>query len=82
MKFIGHPLFSDATYGGDRIVYGQPTGSYKAFVENAFKLMPRQALHAKSLGFVHPVTGEQMYFEAELPADFEAVLAKWELYAS
>ncbi|OUJ73701.1 RluA family pseudouridine synthase [Hymenobacter crusticola] len=81
MKFIGHPLFSDATYGGDRIVYGQPVGSYKAFVENAFKLMPRQALHAKSLGFVHPVTGEQIHFEAELPADFEAVLAKWEVYA-
>ncbi|GGF16184.1 RluA family pseudouridine synthase [Hymenobacter cavernae] len=81
MKYIGHPLFSDATYGGDRIVYGQPNGSYKAFVENAFKLMPRQALHAKSLGFVHPVTGEHMHFEAELPADFQAVLAKWELYA-
>lgn len=82
MKHIGHPLFSDATYGGDKVVYGQRTGAYKAFVDNAFEVMPRQALHAKSLGFVHPVTGEQVQFEAELPADFEAVLAKWERYAA
>ena len=81
MKHIGHPLFSDATYGGDKVLYGQRTGSYKAFVENAFALMPRQALHAKSLGFVHPVTGQPMQFEVELPADFAAVLAKWEQYA-
>ena len=81
LKHIGHPLFSDATYGGDKVLYGQRTGSYKAFVENAFALMPRQALHAKSLGFVHPVTGQPMQFEVELPADFAAVLAKWEQYA-
>ena len=81
MKHIGHPLFSDATYGGDKVLYGQRTGAYKAFVENAFVLMPRQALHAKSLGFVHPVTGAHMQFEAELPPDFTAVLAAWERYA-
>jgi 23S rRNA pseudouridine1911/1915/1917 synthase len=78
MQYIGHPLFSDATYGGDRIRSGQATGSYKAFVENCFAVMPRQALHARSLGFVHPSTGEHMFFEAELPDDFSAVLAKWQ----
>ncbi|HEY4652215.1 MAG TPA: RluA family pseudouridine synthase [Pontibacter sp.] len=80
MKHIGHPLFSDATYGGDKIVYGTPTGSYKAFAENALKLMPRQALHAKSLGFIHPTTKQQLQFNSELPEDFAAVLEKWELY--
>jgi len=82
MQHLGHPLFSDATYGGDRIRVGQNTASYRAFVENAFELMPRQSLHARSLGFVHPVTGENLFFEAELPADFEAVLAKWEAFAN
>jgi 23S rRNA pseudouridine1911/1915/1917 synthase len=80
MKYIGHPLFSDATYGGDKIVYGSPVGTYKAFVDNAMKLIPRQALHAKSLGFIHPVTKQELYFNSELPEDFTAVLAKWELY--
>ncbi|RDV14175.1 RluA family pseudouridine synthase [Pontibacter diazotrophicus] len=80
MKHIGHPLFSDAMYGGDKILSGSPTGSYKSFVENAFKVMPRQALHAKSLGFKHPTTKQIMQFETELPEDFAAVLAKWELY--
>ncbi|SHK01708.1 RluA family pseudouridine synthase [Hymenobacter psychrotolerans] len=82
MKHIGHPLFSDATYGGNKVLYGQRTGAYKAFVEKAFELMPRQALHAKSLGFVHPNSSETMQFEAELPADFAAVLAHWEQYAT
>jgi 23S rRNA pseudouridine1911/1915/1917 synthase len=82
MQYIGHPLFSDATYGGDRIRVGQNTAAYRAFVENAFQLIPRQALHARSLGFVHPTSGEQLFFEAELPADFEAVLAKWEQFAA
>lgn len=81
MKYLGHPLFADATYGGDKIVKGAPNGSYKSFVENAFKIMPRQALHAKSLGFVHPVTKEFMQFNSELPQDFKEVLAKWELFA-
>ena len=81
MKHIGHPLFSDATYGGDKILSGTPSGSYKSFVENAFKLMPRQALHAKSLGFVHPTTKDFLQFNTELPEDFKQVLDKWELYA-
>ncbi len=80
MKYLGHPLFNDATYGGDKILKGTPFSKYKSFVDNCFKLMPRQALHAKSLGFVHPQTGEKMYFEAELPEDFKAVLEKWERY--
>jgi 23S rRNA pseudouridine1911/1915/1917 synthase len=82
MQYLGHPLFSDATYGGDRIRAGQATGAYKSFVENCFALMPRQALHARSLGFVHPTTGERLYFEVELPADFTAVLAKWDAWAA
>ncbi len=80
MKYIGHPLFSDATYGGDKILQGMPTGSYKTFVDNAFKVMPRQALHAKSLGFKHPTTKDFISFDSALPTDFEAVLEKWELY--
>ncbi|WP_394349691.1 RluA family pseudouridine synthase [Adhaeribacter soli] len=81
MKYLGHPLFSDATYGGDKILQGQPTGSYKAFVENAFKIIPRQALHAQSLGFIHPKTKEFLQFSSEFPEDFVQALAKWELYA-
>lgn len=81
MKHIGHPLFSDATYGGNKVLYGQRTGTYKAFVDKAFELMPRQALHAKSLGFTHPVTGDQIQFEVELPSDFTLVLELWEEYA-
>ena len=80
MQFIGHPLFSDATYGGDKIRYGQATSAYRTFVENAFQVIPRQALHARSLGFVHPTTAEELYFEAELPEDFDGVLVKWEAW--
>ena len=80
MRFLGHPLFNDATYGGDQIVYGNRTSAFKAFVENAFKLIPRQALHAKSLGFVHPTTKKFMQFDSELPQDFKAVVEKWKLY--
>jgi 23S rRNA pseudouridine1911/1915/1917 synthase len=80
MKYLGHPLFNDATYTGDKVHKGTLTSKYKAFVENCFKLMPRQALHAKSLGFVHPATGEFMQFETELPEDFTAVLDKWRHY--
>lgn len=82
MKHIGHPLFSDATYGGNKILYGQRTGSYRDFVEKAFALMPRQALHAKSLGFEHPDTGQHLHFESDLPPDFAAVLEKWEQYTA
>ena len=80
MQYLGHPIFNDAAYGGDQIVKGQRFSKYKAFVANCFRLMPRQALHAHSLGFIHPVTQQQMYFEAPLPTDFQQVLDKWERY--
>ena len=80
MKYIKHPLFSDATYGGDRILKGTPFSKYKAFVENCFKIMPRQALHAKTLGFIHPATKKYVQFDSELPEDFKAVLEKWQRY--
>ena len=82
MKFLGHPLFNDATYGGDKIRKGTQFSKYKTFVHNAFELLPRQALHAMSLGFIHPVTKEKLYFEAPLPEDFQAVLDKWENYVN
>lgn len=80
MKYIGHPLFNDATYGGDRILKGTVFTKYRQFVENCFKMMPRQALHARTLGFVHPVTNETLRFESALPEDFRTVLEKWEKY--
>ena len=80
MKHIGHPLFSDAIYGGDKILKGTTFSKYKAFVANCFQLMPRQALHAQTLGFIHPTTKQYMEFEAPMPADFEAVLTKWRNY--
>ncbi|WP_081413739.1 RluA family pseudouridine synthase [Eisenibacter elegans] len=80
-KHIGHPLFADATYGGDKILKGTPFSKYKQFVDNCFALMPRQALHAKSLGFEHPTNGKKLYFETDLPDDFKAVLDKWEQYS-
>ena len=76
-KHIGHPLFNDAMYGGDRLLRGNPNGSFKAFVDNAFALIPRQALHAKSLGFTHPRTHEWMQFDSNLPDDFAGALEKW-----
>ena len=82
MQYLGHPLFSDATYGGDRIRVGQNTGAYRDLVERAFQLLPRQALHARSLGFVHPTSGERLHFEAELPADFAAALDLWRSWAT
>ena len=78
LKHIGHPLFNDAMYDGDRILRGNPVGQYKAFVANAFKLLPRQALHAKSLGFTHPRTKEWLQFDSDLPDDFQAALEKWQ----
>lgn len=80
MKHIGHPLFSDSAYGGDRIVKGTVFAKYRQFVENCFELMPRQALHAESLGFIHPTTHQSVYFEVPIPADFAAVLDKWRKY--
>lgn len=80
MKYIGHPVFNDDFYGGDRIVKGTVYSKYKQFVDNCFALCPRQALHAKTLGFVHPVTGKQMNYNSELPKDMEAVIEKWRNY--
>lgn len=80
MKYLGHPLFNDAMYGGDQIVKGTMFSKYKQFVENCFKIIPRQALHAKTLGFMHPVKKEWMQFDSELPDDLKAVLEKWESY--
>lgn len=77
MKHLGHPLFSDEFYGGNRILKGVVFSKYKQFVENCFSIMPRQGLHAKSLGFEHPKTKEWMQFDSELPADFAKVLEKW-----
>jgi 23S rRNA pseudouridine1911/1915/1917 synthase len=80
MKHIGHTLFNDAMYGGDQVLKGTVFSKYKQFVENCFKLIPRQALHAKTLGFVHPETKKFMRFDSELPDDFKNVIEKWEHY--
>ena len=82
MQHIGHPLFNDAAYGGDRILKGTTFTRYKQFVENAFRLIPRQALHAFILGFDHPSTGKHLHFESPLPEDFSAAISKWRNYAS
>ena len=81
MKSIGHTLFSDARYGGDHILKGTTFTKYKQFVDNCFKLLPRQALHAQTLGFVHPISGKSMSFEAPLPNDMLIALDKWRHYA-
>lgn len=80
LKHIGHPLFNDAAYGGDKIRKGTQFSKYKMFIHNCFKIIPRQALHAKSLGFIHPISGEYIYFESPLPQDMEDVLQKWDEY--
>ncbi|MCX6247904.1 MAG: RluA family pseudouridine synthase [Bacteroidetes bacterium] len=80
-KHIGHPLFNDEKYGGNEILKGTTFTKYKQFVLNCFKLMPRQALHARSLGFVHPSTREYIHFDSELPADFQSVIEKWRGYS-
>ncbi|MCQ2263288.1 MAG: RluA family pseudouridine synthase [Bacteroidales bacterium] len=81
MKYAGHPLFNDESYGGDEILKGTTFTKYKQFISNCFKAIPRQALHAKSLGFVHPVTGKYMLFDSDMPSDFAEVLDKWRNYA-
>ena len=81
MKYIGHPLFNDDFYGGDKIVKGTVYARYKQFVDNCFAICQRQALHARRLGFIHPVTNEQLVFEAALPADMDQVIEKWRKYA-
>lgn len=79
-KYLGHPLFNDERYGGDRILKGTTYTKYKQFVDNCFKLLPRQALHAKTLGFEHPVTKEKLFFNSDLPKDMEQCLEKWRKY--
>ena len=81
MKHIGHPLFNDARYGGDLILKGTTFTKYKQFVDNCFKILPRQALHAKTLGFIHPTTGEMMRFDTELPQDMKDAIEKWRGYS-
>jgi 23S rRNA pseudouridine1911/1915/1917 synthase len=80
MQHIGHPLFNDDTYGGDKIVKGTVFSKYRQFVDNCFATCPRHALHAKTIGFVHPATGKDMLFESELPDDMREVIAKWRNY--
>jgi 23S rRNA pseudouridine1911/1915/1917 synthase len=81
MKHIGHPLFNDDFYGGDKIVKGTVYSKYKQFVENCFTICPRHALHAKTLGFIHPGTGQEIFFETPLPDDMEQLIEKWRGYA-
>ena len=80
-KHSGHPLFNDASYGGDEILKGTTFTKYKQFVQNCFKILPRQALHAKSLGFIHPSTRKHVFFDSDYPADMETVIDKWRRYS-
>lgn len=82
MKYLGHPLFNDDFYGGDKIVKGTVFAKYKQFVENCFTLCPRQALHAKTLGFIHPSSGKAMSFDSEIPNDILKVMEKWRNYST
>ncbi|MBN2262339.1 MAG: RluA family pseudouridine synthase [Prolixibacteraceae bacterium] len=82
MQHIGHPLFNDSTYGGDKILRGTTFSKYKQFVDNCFKICPRQALHAKTLGFVHPTTGNDMLFDSELATDMQQLVDKWRNYTA
>jgi len=81
MKYIGHTLFNDERYGGEKILKGTTFTKYKQFVDNCFRTLPRQALHARTLGFVHPKTGEQLFFEAPLPSDIQECVEKWRKYS-
>lgn len=80
MRHLGHPIFCDKTYGGNLIVKGNRFTNYKKFVENSFKIINRQALHAKSLGFLHPKTKKEVFFDSELPLDIQEVIKKWKKY--
>lgn len=82
MKHIGHTLFNDERYGGERILKGTTFTKYKQFVDNCFKTLPRQALHAKTLGFVHPKTKEKMSFTTEMPMDMQTCIEKWQTYSN
>jgi 23S rRNA pseudouridine1911/1915/1917 synthase len=81
MQYLGHPIFNDERYGGNKILKGTTFAKYKQFVENCFKLMPRHGLHAKSLGFTHPITGKKLFFDSELPSDMSDVVEKWRAYS-
>jgi len=80
MRHLGHPLFSDERYGGDQVLKGLNSAKYRQFIDNCFAICPRQVLHAKTLGFVHPRTGREMMFDSELPEDMTALLEKWRRY--
>jgi 23S rRNA pseudouridine1911/1915/1917 synthase len=82
MRYLGHPLFNDERYGGDKILKGTAFSKYKQFITNCFKACPRHALHAKKLGFVHPATGELMEFETVIPEDMAEVIRKFESYTT
>lgn len=82
MEYIGHPLFNDERYGGDRILKGTTFSKYRQFVENCFTIMPRHGLHARVLGFIHPSTGEKVRFESPLPEDMRTVVERWENYTA
>jgi 23S rRNA pseudouridine1911/1915/1917 synthase len=82
MKYLGHPLFNDIEYGGDQIVKGTTSTKYKQFIDNCFQLIPGQALHAKTLGFDHPETGQRLFFDSELPKGYQDLLLKWNNYIS
>ncbi|MEG2163672.1 MAG: RluA family pseudouridine synthase [Bacteroidales bacterium] len=82
MKYIGHTLFNDARYGGDQILKGTTSSKYKQFVQNCFDICPRQALHAKTLGFTHPTTGERLFFNSDVPMDISAMIEKWRNYTN
>ncbi|MDR3309134.1 MAG: RluA family pseudouridine synthase [Tannerella sp.] len=79
-KHIGHPVFNDERYGGDQVLKGLPTAKYNQFIHNCFEACPRQALHAKTLGFVNPVSGEEMFFDSEIPPDMQALIERWQKY--
>jgi 23S rRNA pseudouridine1911/1915/1917 synthase len=82
MEHIGHPLFNDERYGGDRILKGTTFSKYRQFVENCFSIMPRHGLHARSLGFVHPTTGRRVHFERDMPQDMASVVERWRNYVA
>ena len=81
-RSIKLPIFNDEEYGGNQILKGTTFSKYQQFVKNCFSILPRQALHAKSLAFNHPVTGERLSFDSELPEDMKTVIAKWKKYIS
>jgi len=81
MKYLGHTLFNDERYGGNKILKGTVYSKYKQFVENCFDMLPRQALHAKTLGFIHPKTKENILFDSDIPVDMNSVIEKWRGYS-